>query len=621
MRRLWVPEWLKAPHRGLRVYQFAVALALLFLLQLVLVNVLLFSGALGQLLSRSTGVVHVETGRSFSWWPGVVQLRELRLEVTDSNVHLELLVPAGRANISLRELLLRRFATASVTGQHFVLRVRPKFAALSAARTAALPPLSEPVSKPSTGKQPYLWPVRIAGLDAQFDELWVSELRYRGDARVQGGFELKPQERVSVDPSDVRLQGGTLTYGAEQPLLELRDARVQAELRETSVDALLQAWRRNLSARVELDGSVADLAFLSNLFPELEGLSDGRGELQLRAAAERGEWIGGFDLEYAAPRVAYANGPWQGTLALTLAAHTEDVEALPATLRLRELALELQGRQLAALERAQLGLELTRAFPIVASQAVELELHGLRLQGLEALPRALRPGRWRPSSLSVPRLHAALTWREGAASGSADLQFRDFEGSYRGWSLQQSGALVLRGVHWKGPGHKLRASGLALDLERVRLRHESTDIDDWKLRLELSELAYAPLARRLTAGVLAAAADARPVLSLLGVPSPPPGVYDVLAMPDLKVRGRLDLSPEQQDITLERAESKTIDVRGRWLRDGEQAHAALLFQAAPLSLGVEVAPSGTSVKLFASEDWLRSRLQRLAPAAPAPAGD
>jgi hypothetical protein len=216
-------------------------LAAVFLLHAVLVTLLLWTGGLGWLLARSTGVVKVQAGHSFSLWPGVVHLRQLHLEVSDSHVHLSLDVPSGRANILLGELLRRRFVTSEVTGEHFVLRMKPRFRALPDERRAALPPLSEPKQAPEQREPPYLWPIRIGGVAADFDELWVSELRYLGQARVDGGFQLAPQQHVSIDPTSVRLSGGALYYGGEQRVLELRQLAVHGALPETRVEELKPA--------------------------------------------------------------------------------------------------------------------------------------------------------------------------------------------------------------------------------------------------------------------------------------------------------------------------------------------------------------------------------------------
>jgi hypothetical protein len=626
-RRIWSPERLPGRHIGLRAYQLGLALALLFLAHALLVNVLLWSGAMGWFLTRATGVLTVETGHSFSLWPGVVELRQLHLEVKDSNVHLELEVPKGRANILLRELLRRRFSVNGVTGEHFVLRLRPKFEQLSERRLAALPPLSEPASKSEPGAPSYLWPVRIRGLAAQYDELWLSELRYRGDARLSGGFELVPMQRVSIDPSDVALRAGSLSYGPEQRVFDLEHARVHAELQQTEVEALSRQWQERVAARVDLAGEVVDLAFAVALSPELEGLSGGRGELTLLAAAERGQWLGDFDLEYASPHVAYARGPWNAALALSLAAHGSDAPPAPdqplaplaASLRVRDARVSAHGEQVAQLERAQLDSKLTRAFPFGAPQGLSVDVQGLALDQLETLPKSLRPGRFQPRSVQLARTHAALTWHDGVASGSAELRFSDLSFGYGDWSVRQSGKLALEGAHWRGPGSKIRLAAAVLELDPVQIHDPKTKIDDWRLNLKLEQVACSPLAQRCTADFVASGDNAQPVLALLGVHGLPPGASDFLAMPDLRVYGSLDVTPQRQELAVDRAESKTIDVKGRLVRRDEQNRAAFLFQAAPLSLGVDVEPQDTSVKLFAGDSWLQTKLQRLTGEAPAAA--
>jgi len=271
-----------------------------------------------------------------------------------------------------------------------------------------------------------------------------------------------------------------------------------------------------------------------------------------------------------------------------------------------------------------LELRFTRAFPFSDPRAFSVDLGGLELVELERLPKSLRPGQWRPHSAYIGRAHASLAWGDGAASGSAETEFRELSFSQGDWSFRQNGKLSVQDVRWRGPGYKLKSYGLKLVLDPVSMRGPHTHIDSWRLRLEADQIAYAPVAERWTSDVVVAGEDARPVLSLLGVRDLPPRISNFLAMPNVRVRGRLDLSPERQDVAVERGESNTIDVRGRWIREGEQSHAALLFRAAPFSLGVEVQPGDTGVQLFASDAWLRERLERLpksAPAHPAAGGE
>jgi hypothetical protein len=618
-RRLWSPERLLGRQIGLRAYQLGLALAFLFLLHAVVINTLLWSGALDWFLARATGVVKVETGRSFSVWPGVVHLRQLQLEVKDSHLHLELEVPSGRANILLRQLFLRRFSVDGVSGEHFVLRLRPKFQDFPERRLAALPPLSEPPTKSEPSGQPHYWPVRIENLAAQYDELWVSELRYRGDAFLSGGFELVPLERVSVYPSDVALRGGSVSYGPDEPVLELEHAALHAELPQTEVPDLVENWREKVAGRVDLAGSVVDLGFVANLMPELEGISDGRGELTWRAAAEGGRWVGDFDLAYAAQRIRYAQGTWSGSGALSLTGHSaaagseEPVgQSLPAALQLDEIRLDAREQPLARLKQARLDSKWTRAFPFGAPASLAVDLEGLALERLEALPKSLRPGRWLPHSAHLARTHAALAWQEdGVVSGSAETRFADLSFAIGDWSLRQGGKVALEGLRFAGFDSPLRLSAAKLALDPVQIRGPGTQIDSWSVQVELDRFAFVPAAQRWTAEFVAAGDDCKPVLALLGVHGLPPGAADFLAMPDVRVHGSIDLAPGRQELRIDRSESKTIDVKGRLVRRAQQNRAAFLFQAAPLSLGIDVQPGDTSVKLFAGDAWLQTRLDRL----------
>jgi len=618
MAKFWTPARLSSARASLYAYRTGLVLALLVVSHALVVNVLLWSGALGSLLgSAAGGVLRIDTGRSFSVWPGVVHLRQLHLEVIDSNVHLELEVPVGRANIRLRELLRRRFSAHDVTGEHFVLRLRPRLEGLPERRQAALPPLSEPVAGPSDSTPGYLWPIQIEDTSASYDELWISELRYRGPAHVSGGFELVPQQRITVDPSDVVLGPGVLSYGPDTSVLDVQHLRLQSELRETQAEELGQRWREQLQVQLELAGRVVDVAFVSNLFPELEGVSGGAGDLSLQGAAREGQWVGQLRVEYATQALRYARGGWLGATEISLSAETpdassaKDAQPLSANLRIGNTALSFEGKSLGKLEQCRLEGEFGRTFPLTAPRALELSLDGLALDGLEALRGNLPgPHQFVPGGVRLAA-QASGRWQDERLTGKAALDFHGLRFAYGDWSFRQDGAVRLDDVSWRGPGYKVHLSRAVLELERVRLVHPELTIDPWRVRTELERVALAPLTQRLTADFLVRGDDAAPVLALLGVRSLPPGISHFLAMPDLRVRGSLEFSPERQELVIERAESDTIDVRGRLVRRDQQNHGALLFRAAPLSVGVDVQPGDTSIKLFAGDDWLRTQLAQL----------
>ncbi|HKO91690.1 MAG TPA: hypothetical protein VJU61_11080, partial [Polyangiaceae bacterium] len=515
---LWSPEQLRAARARLYLYRAGLVLSALFVGHALLVNALLWSGALGSFLGKASGTLIVDTGRSFSVWPGVVQLRQLHLEVIDSNVHLELDAPVGRANISLFALLRRHFSARDVTGEHFVLRLRPRFRDLPEHRQPALPPLSDRAEEPAGSEAAFLWPIRIQNSSASYDELWISELRYRGRAFVSGGFELVPQQRVRVDPSDVALDPGVVSYGPEAAVLDVQRLRLHAELRETPTEQLQQRWRQQVSFGVDLSARVLDVAPVSKLVAETEGLSGGAGDLSLQGAAREGQWVGDFLLEYGTPALRYARGDWRGTSAVSVSAATPDASSAPAasalsaTVLVQNAQLDAESQRLAELAECRVSAELGRSFPLSIPHAAEFTLKGLALDGLEAvrghlpLPRHFLPGGGRLGA------RASWRWQDERFTGKFALDFDGLRFAYEDWSFRQDGTLRLDQVSWRGPGHKIHLSGASLELKRVRLVHPDLTIDSWWVRTELERAALAPLGKRLRAEFLARGDDAAPVL-------------------------------------------------------------------------------------------------------------
>lgn len=284
---------------------------------------------------------------------------------------------------------------------------------------------------------------------------------------------------------------------------------------------------------------------------------------------------------------------------------------MAAELTSSKLSVVREQSQLAALDEARLAVRLTRHFPFALPRSLDLTVRELRLTDLQQLPGALSPSSWSPRGGRVPQAHAELDWREGAYKGEAELTFADLSFGLGEWSVRQSGRLELEELRWPGPGYKVRLSALSLDLDPLSLHDPSTKIDSWRLKLRLEDVAVAPIERRVEASFSARGDDARPVLSLLGVPTLPPGAADFLAMPDLQVLGHVALSTAQQELLIDRAASNTMDVKGRFVSRQAGQHAALLFQAMPLSLGVAVTPADTKVKLFAGESWLDQQLRTM----------
>jgi hypothetical protein len=612
LRRAWTPAWLPRA-RGLRwLYRTALVLAACLLLHALMVNVALLGGGLGWGITKYSGVVRLDTGSSFCLWPGVVYLRNLHLEVIDSNVHLEIEVQSGRANITLVNLLSKRFSTTAVRGEGFVLRIRPKFSQLAEARSAALPPLSDPPESEGAPPDPAeLWHIDLQGVDAHFAELWVSEFRYRGSAHVRGGFELEPLVRLRIADSAVQLAGGDLHYGAEQRIASVEKLALGAELADTAVPELGQRWHENLSTSIDAQGKLKGIGFLEALLPSAQGLAGGEGKFNVRAAARAGRWVDALRFDYDTPALVYEHDLWRAQAPLALAAHAEGVDpvvALRATVGQVTTDKKAE-RQRVAVERVEVTGSVTRDLLAPRARRVAIDLQDLAVESVALLASfgALPEGAT-PQSGSIDA-RARLKWREDRLIGGADVEMRAVRFKYGDWSFHEHGQVALEGLEWKGePDAPVRLRHAGLAFRDVRMSGPDTEIRSWDLRLDCQEVVVSPAPAALRASFVAASDDAKPALALLGITELPPAVDEFLSMPNLRVSGQLKLAPNRQRIEIERAESETIDVKGLFVRVNRENHAAVLFKAKPLSLGIVARPGDSGIRLFASEAWLNSEL-------------
>lgn len=611
--RLWTPRWLPRSRWARGGYRLALAAVLLLVVHALAINVFLLSGSLNRLLlDKAGGVVKLDTGSSFSLWPGLVHLRGLRLEVIDSNVHLEIVVPSGRTSVRLPALASKQFATSSIVGEHLIVRVRPKFESLSARRNAALPPLEDVEESGAPAESEALWGIELAGIDAHFEELWISELRYRGDARVDGGFELRPDEAIEVHPSHVVLGTGQLTYGPDEPLLAVSQVRLEASLPEMPVAELGERWNERLAVSLDLKSRVESVRFVEALAPQLTGLSGGQGELIAVARAEGGRWIDELRVSYATNDLHYARRAVRGQATLHVVAHASGSdETISVDAGVDSLVLAREGERLASLGDASVRGALGRHFLFPQPEDARLSLRELVSSGLEPLKALdLLPGAAQPRGGKIVT-RADLRWHDERVTGSARAELRGVELAYGDWVFTQSGQLDLIGLSWPVSRRRARIERARLKLDDVRVRHADAEVDDWHFTLECDDLRFSSGLDELHAGFVTHSDDAKPALVLMGVRGLPPGVDEFLAMPNLRVRGDLELSADVQDVTIQRAESDTIDVHGRFVRQRGENHAAVLFKARPLSLGVHVAGKDSGFKLFATDSWLASELARL----------
>ncbi|HVJ21222.1 MAG TPA: hypothetical protein VM686_37680, partial [Polyangiaceae bacterium] len=232
-------------------------------------------------MSGSKGFL-LEFGRAYSLWPGHVRVRDLRLRFEDYSVQFQLQLARADVDISLTELMFKKFHVTALDAEGTSFRMRHKLIVVGedAERVAAYPPIpgfADPpyfvgLPSPPIADEDYdLWQVRIEDVNVRVRELWIMEHRFQGEAVARGSFAIKPSRWVQVEPAQLVIERGKHTLGRH-----LVAQNVRGRLRCSIPDYRVQEREgrevlRDVSAaiKLELDGGRLDFlqAYLHRLAP------------------------------------------------------------------------------------------------------------------------------------------------------------------------------------------------------------------------------------------------------------------------------------------------------------------------------------------------------------------
>jgi hypothetical protein len=210
----------------LRLLQAAVVAALLYL---GLANLFLSTSAFEDVVDADPGTLEVHFERGWTLWPGRLHARGLSIRGRDGNVEWWLRIDDVDFRVSLTALLRKQFFATQVRGTGVSLRLRQRIGPEELARTrvADLPPIEglrpiplRPFRQDSADEYSdeywHLWTIRLSDVVADnVREVWIDHDRFEGDARVEGGFSLKPIRAVTVGPVTVEVRAGSVTRGDE----------------------------------------------------------------------------------------------------------------------------------------------------------------------------------------------------------------------------------------------------------------------------------------------------------------------------------------------------------------------------------------------------------------------
>jgi hypothetical protein len=278
-----------------------------------------------------------------SWVPGVIRVRGLTMRGSDPNVQWFFRMEKATISVSLIDLLRKHFHATRVRAEGLVFRLREKQkkSETSAAHAALLPPIAgfsdpplvtaeaepPPVARTEIGKY---WTIQVEDLVADpAPDIWMEIYRFRGRARVTGGFKLHPHDRVRIGPAAVEFLSGNFLLGPERAMLSSASGRGDCDIDAFDPETVKgkEVWRK-ISGNIRVEGRLEDIRFLNHYLrhtPEPR-LSGGGGKAHGDIRFNHGIASGGADFELARADFRYSDGSVRGRASGRLRVPRWDVE-------------------------------------------------------------------------------------------------------------------------------------------------------------------------------------------------------------------------------------------------------------------------------------------------------
>jgi hypothetical protein len=287
----------------------AILLGATELLYVIGANLFLSLGGIAKLF-ETTNTINAKFERAWTFWPGHVHVRNLRVVFQDVNVQWSLDMTQAKVVLDLSELLNRTFHAKSVQGEGTVFRFRHRVDPASANEPAiqVLPQIAEfpgtavfeatVPPTPITDAEYDLWTVHLEGVDVGVTELWVQQFRYLGSGRARGAFRLRPARSLWVGPASLDLEPGALTAGNYEISPGLA-GRITCTVHPFDVrEPAGREVFRFISTHIQLDASNLSLAASRLFLPnEKTAVRADGGSLRIDVSTDHGKFSSSSQLE------------------------------------------------------------------------------------------------------------------------------------------------------------------------------------------------------------------------------------------------------------------------------------------------------------------------------------
>jgi hypothetical protein len=616
------------PHAWAVIWRLLVTLGVLEGAYLTLANVALLTPLLQKLVKSDD--ISVRYDWAYSLWPGHVVVRNLNVRVQDHNIQFLVGIERGSLDVSLHELLRKRFHAVRVDADNVSYRMRHKLSRVGkeGPRLAAYPPIEgfsdpplfeEPPSPEIPDKDYHLWDVRVEDVTAKVKEIWILEYRYLGAGLARGNFHVKPARWYEVYPASLELDGGALTLGTAEVA---RKAEATIDCRVDGSDPRklsgLEPFR-NIHAGIHGRFEGTNLAFLDVYLGPHTGLSaTGDANVVLDARLERGVVVPGTRIEIESPNATLGNERLRltGASSYRLVVPPGPPDS-PLELGMKSERLVLAqstGRHSApSLEhidvRCALTPDITEPFEVLSADIAPLSLKLPDLGWISALGGGLPALRGRGELELEAHRDAHERWSGDVSARADSMRLDDGKLDFLG-SARAEGHVTTspaaKGVSVSAFRLELPSAVVAVDERRSRPWSAVVTSDALELRPE-------DAAKRASGTVTAHVDDAGALLPLL-VDSPLTRSMEgaLLRLRALDAKAAFALGDVSR-FELLRAQAGIAKARGMLSVTRDGPTGAFLVSTGVANLGVRVRSGETRVDLFVGNDWLDKHLSRNKP--------
>jgi hypothetical protein len=333
-----------------------------WLAYLLFANLYLNAQGLELTVAAAEDSAEVELGPAFTWWPGRVIARDLRVIVHDSHVEMDLRIDALHADVRLLSLFGREFETRSATVTGVSIRLRKTRPLIALCKVdPGLPPIDHlnlPAGEenakcadqvdtsltlvgPKTPAE-RLFRVRLGGLVVRdLREVWVERYRAIGWMQFDGSLRFWPTREVGLLASSLGLEDVDVEVGPTRQITGL-DLEASGRIREIRFDrATSEEMWAAVSFHVKAAVGEAELALVEQVIASLRPIApprlpqvEGRAKLEVALVIEEG-WTQSLSIHAAAMQASLR------LLTRKLAGRAEvDLLLVPASRRSHVLTIE-----------------------------------------------------------------------------------------------------------------------------------------------------------------------------------------------------------------------------------------------------------------------------------------